>query len=73
MISFFVVISEKKKQPIFSEDGSFEMKDTIKLGLTIDERIADGYYFAKSLKLMRHLLQNPELLDLPAGTPVEYE
>jgi len=72
-ISFFVVISEKKKQPIFSEDGSFEMKDTIKLGLTIDERIADGYYFAKSLKLMRHLLQNPELLDLPAGTPVEYE
>lgn len=71
-ISFFVVISEKKKQPVFAEDGSFEMRDTIKLGLTIDERIADGLYFANSLKLMRHLLQNPELLDLPAGAPVEF-
>lgn len=72
-ISFFVVISEKKKQPIYAEDGSFEMRDTIKLGLTIDERIADGYYFSKSLKLMRHLLQNPELLDQPANAPVSYE
>lgn len=72
-ISFFVVISEKKKEPVFAEDGSFEMRETVKLGLTIDERIADGFYFAKTLKLMRHLLQNPELLDLPAGAPVEFE
>ena len=72
-ISFFVVINEKKKRPIFHDDGTFEMKDTIKLGLTIDERIADGYYFAKSLRLLQHLLQHPDLLDQDASTPVEFQ
>lgn len=71
--SFFVVIGEKKKRPVWKEDGTYELKDTIKLSLTIDERIADGYYFAKSIKLLRHLLQHPELLDLDAATPVDYE
>jgi len=68
--SFFVVVSEKKKRLIINEDSSTEIKDTIKLALTIDERIADGYYFAQSIKILRHLLQNPELLDLDAATPV---
>lgn len=71
--SFFVVIGEKKKRPVWKEDGTYELKDTIKLSLTIDERIADGYYFAKSIKLLRHLLQHPELLDIDAATPVDYE
>lgn len=72
-ISFFVVISEKKLRPFWHEDGSYDLRNTIKLGLTIDERIADGYYFAKSLRLMRHLFAHPELLDEPAATPVEFD
>ena len=71
--SFFVVIGEKKKRPFWNEDGTYELKDTIKLSLTIDERIADGYYYSKSLKLLKYLLLHPELLDLDASTPVEYE
>ena len=69
--SFFVAISEKKLRPAFNADGTYEMRDTLKLGLTVDERIADGYYFAKSLRLLKYLLSNPELLDLAAATPVE--
>lgn len=72
-ISFFCVIGEKTIRPFFNPDGSYVMKDSVKLGLTIDERIADGYYFAKSIRLLRHLLQNPELLELDAATPVEFE
>ncbi len=72
-ISFFVVISEKKLRPFWHEDGSYDLRNTIKLGLTIDERIADGYYFAKSLRLMRHLFAHPELLDEPASTPVDFD
>ncbi len=72
-ISFFVVISEKKLRPFWHEDGSYDLRNTIKLGLTIDERIADGYYFAKSLRLMRHLFAHPELLDEPAATPVKFD
>lgn len=72
-VSFFVTIGEVKKQPFFNEDGTFELRNTIKLGLTIDERIADGYYFAKTMKLVRKIFQNPELLDLPASTPIEID
>ena len=72
-ISFFVVISEKKLRPFFHEDGTYDLRNTLKLGLTIDERIADGYYFAKTLRLVRHLFAHPELLDLPAATPVDFE
>ena len=72
-ISFFAVIGEKKLRPFFKEDGTYELRNTIKLGLTIDERIADGYYFSKTLKLFRHLFAHPELLDLPAATPVDFE
>jgi hypothetical protein len=31
----------------------------------MDERIADGYYLSKSMKMMQYFLQNPELLERP--------
>lgn len=71
--SFFVVMGEKKLRPIFKEDGTYEMRNTITLSFTIDERIADGYYFAKSIKLLKHLLQHPELLEADVAEPVDYE
>jgi pyruvate/2-oxoglutarate dehydrogenase complex dihydrolipoamide acyltransferase (E2) component len=70
--SVFVVVGEKKPTPFFSEDGTVTMKNALELGITIDERIADGYYFANSLRLVRRLLAEPELLDLPIMSPVEY-
>ncbi len=70
--SLFVIIDEKHMHPFFNEDGSYEMRDALRLGLTVDERIADGIYFAKSIRLLKKLLENPELLKLPIGTPVEY-
>ena len=42
------------------------------IGLTIDERLADGYYYSKSIRLFKHLLQNPSLLELPLSQEVEY-
>ena len=72
-ISFFVTIGEVKKIPYFHEDGTFDMRNSIKMGLTIDERIADGYYFAKTLRLVRKIFQNPELLDHPAAEPIDIE
>ena len=72
-VSFFVTIGEKKLRPFWQEDGTAELRNTIKLGMTVDERIADGYYFAKTLRLMRYLFAHPHLLDEPASTPVEFE
>lgn len=34
----------------------------LEVGATIDERIADGFYFCKALKLMEYIYQNPELM-----------
>lgn len=40
-------------------------KDKVKCTLTLDERIADGFYFAKSLRLTKYLLENPDKLMEP--------
>ena len=71
--SFFVVMNEMKTIPFYNEDGTFEMKPSIRLCFTIDERIADGFYFAKSIKYFNYLLQHPELLEQDASTPIDIE
>ena len=66
------VIGEKSKRPVYHEDGTIEMREMLDLGLTIDERLADGYYYSKTIRLLKKLLENPELLETPANQEVEY-
>ena len=66
-------MNEMKTIPFYKEDGTFEMKPSIRLCFTIDERIADGFYFAKSIKYFNYLLQHPELLEQDASTPIDIE
>lgn len=63
--SFFVVLGEKKRRPFYDRDGRVEMKDSLDVGITVDERIADGYYFSKSIRLFKRYLEHPELLERP--------
>lgn len=70
--SVFCAIGEAKKRPFFAEDGSVQMKDSVDIGLTIDERIADGYYYSRTIQLLKKLLENPELLERPLTEEVEY-
>ena len=70
--SVFCIIGEKKLSPFFDEDGKATMRETVELGLTVDERIADGYYYSKTIRLLKKLLENPQLLELPLGENVEY-
>ncbi len=70
--SIFCLIGEKKLRPVFMDDGSYEMRDTVQLGLTIDERLADGYYYSKTVRLLKHLLEHPALLEKPIIEEVEY-
>lgn len=70
--SLFVIIGEKKIRPFFQPDGSFTMRDSVELGITIDERIADGYYYSKSIRLLKKLLENPELLEKSLSEEVDY-
>lgn len=70
--SVFCTIGEKRKMPFFLEDGTVEMREAVDLGLTIDERIADGYYYSKTIRLLKHLLEHPQLLERPLNEEVEY-
>lgn len=70
--SFFVMIGKKHLAPEWHEDGSCTVRPVISLGLTLDERIGDGYYYAGTVRLLHKILENPELLEQPFSTPVEY-
>lgn len=71
--SLFCVIGEKKWTPLYDQNGLVAMRETVDLGFTVDERIADGYYYSKSIRLFKHLLAHPELLELPFEQEVDYD
>ncbi|MDO4581502.1 MAG: hypothetical protein Q4B96_02820 [Bacillota bacterium] len=71
--SLFLVIGEKHLAPYYSADGTVEMRDTLPIGVTLDERIADGYYYAKSVHLFKYLMEHPQLLEAPFSQEVNYE
>ena len=70
--SCFIVLGKKYVKADYSLDGSVDIHEVIPLGITLDERIADGYYYSGTVALVKELLEHPELLELPANTPVEY-
>lgn len=70
--SVFVIVGERKLRPFFNADGSFDMRDSVDIGLTVDERIADGYYYSRTVKLFKKLIENPELLEGKLTEEVEY-
>lgn len=71
--SIIITIGEIKKARVLMPDGSEEIRSVMDLGVTLDERIGDGFYFARSVKLLRHLLEHPELLEEPFKEKIEYE
>ena len=70
--SCFVVVGKKYMKAEYDSEGNADIHEVIPLGITLDERIADGYYYSGTVALVKKLLANPELLELSADTPVEY-
>jgi len=71
--SFFVTMGVMKKEEIIQEDGRKEIRDVVDIGCILDERIADGFYFARSLKLVKYLFAHPEMLDEPLNKPSGFD
>ncbi|MGM9590415.1 MAG: 2-oxo acid dehydrogenase subunit E2 [Faecousia sp.] len=70
--SCFVVVGKKFMKAEYDQAGNADVHEVIPLGITLDERIADGYYYSGTVALVKELLEHPQLLELPANTPVEY-
>ena len=71
--SIMITIGTLHKEELLMPDGHKEIRDVIDVSATLDERIADGFYFARSLKLLKHVFAHPELLDLPLGESSGFE
>ena len=71
--SIMVTIGTIHKEEVFQPDGSRAVRDIVDVGVTLDERIADGFYFGRSWKIVQYLLSNPELLDRPLKEKIDYE
>ncbi|MCR4950991.1 MAG: 2-oxo acid dehydrogenase subunit E2 [Solobacterium sp.] len=71
--SIMVTIGTVHKEEVLMEDGHKEIRDVLDIGATLDERIGDGFYFARSLKLIKHICAHPELLEKPLCEPSGYD
>ncbi len=68
--SIFLAIGEEKLRAFFDESGKATMKDSVDIGFTIDERIANGFYYSKTIELFKYILENPELLEEPLNKEI---
>ncbi len=63
--SEFLGLGRKVKTPVVGDDGQLRYTHMIDLKIVIDERITDGFYYARSLRYLEQLLKHPEKLLLP--------
>ncbi|WP_459130137.1 2-oxo acid dehydrogenase subunit E2 [Guggenheimella bovis] len=68
--SIFVSIGQAELLPIATPEG-VEVKRALEIGYTVDERICDGFYLGKSLKMAKKFLADPNVLLEPLEAIVE--
>lgn len=61
--SVFLAIGRIRYMPVALEDGTLTTRKMVEVKVSLDERIADGFYFARSLELMEQYLKNPETIE----------
>ena len=71
--SVMITIGVLHKEQKLMEDGTWQERDVINCTFTIDERLADGFYFAKSLRIAKYMLEHPEVMNEPIKKPVPVE
>ena len=66
MVTIGTIHKEDRKMP----DGFVQERDILDFTLMLDERIADGFYYARSLRITKYLLEHPEVLAGHVSDPV---
>ncbi len=54
-------------------NGKKQVRKLCEFGVNLDERIADGYYFVKSIQVLQYIFDHPEMLEDRADEKIEYE
>lgn len=71
--SIMITIGTMHPEKRTMEDGSEAERDIVDCTFILDERIADGFYYAKSLRITKYLLEHPEALAERIDMPVPVE
>ena len=71
--SIMITVGTLHKEEMIMPDGTKQIRDVLDFGATLDERIGDGFYFVRSLRLVKYIFAHPELLDRPLGEPSGFE
>lgn len=71
--SIVATIGVIHEENVILKTGEVTTKYMVDMSFTIDERIADGFYFSKSLKLLEYIINNPEILNEEVNKEVNYE
>ena len=58
---------------IIDDDGKREVRKICDWGLAFDERVADGFYFIKSMELVQYFFDHPETLEEPCSTKYDLQ
>lgn len=61
----FLTIGVSQKVPKVLPDNTIGVREVVNLAVTLDERIGDGFYYARSLKRFQQILENPHELEKP--------
>lgn len=64
--SLFVVVGRLFQKETRGSDGTLRKRSYVNIKVTLDERIADGLYFARAAALFQRLIQHPERMERPA-------
>ncbi len=67
----FAALGKTVKMPMVENDKVVVKKCCI-IGYTLDERICDGLYFARSLKFLEKYFNNPHLLEICINEKIEH-
>lgn len=60
--SMFVSMGKEKMEPYIENNKEIKIAKFMNLGMSLDERVADGFYMGKTLKLCNDILANPDSL-----------
>ena len=61
--SIFIAFGNRRTQRVINKEGKIVERKVMKLRFVADERIADGFYLATSLKYFAGLFTHPELVE----------
>lgn len=67
----FLAYGTKRNEVYLDSEGNAKRRRVVDFKAVTDERICDGFYYASAFKLIKKMVENPELLELPPETVVE--